>query len=306
MKSFVCALVLSFVLCFLSQAGEAFKAPVGPALQEVSVNVLCPGKYGGSGGAQGSGTVFLSRVDGKPSAWVLTAYHVIKGQREVSSVISREGSTKKSVGYRDTQIIQERVLNGRIVGELKFDAEVISVDASRDIALLRIRDGEFSDVGASFFLDGRIPAAGTELYHCGAPGGKDTGGTCSLTMGIVSRIGVRIPGFGGGSKHGVFDQTDTAALGGSSGGLLALKSDGRFIGMITLGLRGGDSFHWYVPARSILDWAEEIDVMWLFDPKLDRPSEDDVDKIILENVRIKTTPSVSVPTPAATHETLEK
>jgi len=302
MKNFMLSFVLCFVLCFPSLADK----PVGPTLQKVSVNVLCPGKYGGSGGAQGSGTVFLSEIDGKASAWVLTAYHVIKGQREVSDVISRTGSTKKSVSYRDAQIIQERVLAGRIVGELKFDAEIISVDASRDIALLRIRDGEFSDVGATFFLDGDIPLAGTELYHCGAPGGKDTGGTCSLTMGIVSRIGVRIPGFGGGSKHGVFDQTDTAALGGSSGGLLALKSDGRFIGMITLGLRGGDSFHWYVPARSILDWAEEINVQWLFDDTCDRPTEKDIKKIILENVKMKLSTTFPVPVPATEYKTLEK
>lgn len=306
MKSFVCALVLSFVLCFPSQAGKSSGAPVGPTLQKVSVNVLCPSKYGGSDGAQGSGTVFLSEIDGKASAWVLTAYHVIKRQREVSDIINRTGSTKKSVSYRDAQIIQERVLAGRIVGELKFDAEIISVDASRDIALLRIRDGEFSDVGAVFYLDSSIPLAGTELYHCGAPGGKGTGGTCSLTMGIVSRIGVRIPDFGGGSKHGVFDQTDTAALGGSSGGLLALKSDGRFIGMITLGLRGGDSFHWYVPARSILDWAKEINVNWLFDPTYDRPTEKDIEKIILENVKMTVTLPVLVPTPASPRETLDK
>jgi len=303
---FVCFLGL-YVFCGPSvAAAPAYKAPVGPALQEVSVNVLCPSKYGGSGGAQGSGTVFLSEVDGAPSAWVLTAYHVIKGQREVSDVISRAGTTKKSVSYRDAQIIQERVLAGRIVGELKFDAEIVSVDASRDIALMRIRDGEFSDVGARFYLDSEIPVAGTELYHCGAPGGKDTGGTCSLTMGIVSRIGVRIPGFGGGSKHGVFDQTDTAALGGSSGGLLALKSDGRFIGMITLGLRGGDSFHWYVPARSILDWADEINVQWLFDLTCDRPTEKDIEKIILENVKMGTSPAALVPTPAVIRETLKK
>lgn len=304
---FVCFFGL-YVFCDPSTAATSAKrVTVGPSLQKVSVNVLCPSKYGGSGGAQGSGTVFLSEIDGLPSAWVLTAYHVIKGQREVSDVISRTGSTKKSVSYRDAQIIQERVLAGRIVGELKFDAEIISVDASRDIALLRIRDGEFSDVGALFYLDGVIPLAGTELYHCGAPGGKDTGGTCSLTMGIVSRIGVRIPGFGGGSKHGVFDQTDTAALGGSSGGLLALKSDGRFIGMITLGLRGGDSFHWYVPARSILDWADEISVQWLFDPTCDRPTEEDIDRIILENVKMKLSAIelTSVPTPA-TNEALEK
>lgn len=276
-------LVLLFAFLF---ASVSFAEKVGPSLQKVSVNVLCPDNYR-SNGAQGSGTVFLSTVNGQPSTWIVTAYHVIKGLRKVLSVIDAEGNTKKVVSFRDAQIIQERLLNGRIVGELKFDALVINVDQRRDIALLRVRDGSFSKLGATFYLDKEIPCAGTELYHCGAPGGKSTGGTCSLTMGIVSRIGVRIPDFGGGSKHGVFDQTDTAALGGSSGGLLALKSDGRFIGMITLGLRGGDNFHWYVPARAILDWATEIDAAWLFNPSLDRPTEDDIDGIPLENTNVR-------------------
>jgi len=265
---------------------------VGPGLQSVSVNVLCVSKYGS--GAQGSGTIFLSEVGGKPAAFVLTAYHVISDMRKVESVI-RNGTTKKVVSYRDAQIIQERVLNGRIVGELKFDAVVINVDQRRDIALLRVRDGEFSKLGATFYLDSEIPTAGTEIYHCGAPGGKGTGGTCSLTMGIVSRIGVRIPDFGGGSKHGVFDQTDTAALGGSSGGLLALKSDGRFIGMITLGLNGGDNFHWYVPARAILSWAKEVDAFWLFDTSVERPTEDDIDSIRLENNHETKSPTPATP-----------
>ncbi len=293
MKSFV----LCFVLCFCTTTPLAFSEKpseqvtvsiVGPSLQTVSVNVL-------AGKSQGSGTIFLSTVDGKPAAFVITAYHVIDGLRNVESIVDSKGTSRKIVSYRDAQIIQERVLNGRIVGEVKFDAYILNADKQRDIALLRVRDGSFSQVGAEFYLDAAIPCAGTELYHCGAPGGKDTGGTCSLTMGIVSRIGVRIPGFGGGSKHGVFDQTDTAALGGSSGGLLALKSDGRFIGMITLGLRGGDNFHWYVPARAILKWSDQIGVVWLFDPSLDRPTKKDIEGIPLENLALTKTPPEAKP-----------
>ena len=119
------------------------------------------------------------------------------------------------------------------------------------------------------------------IFHAGAPGGKEIGGSASLTGGLISRIGVRIPEFGG-SEHGVFDQTDTAALGGSSGGLIALRDDGRWIGMITLGLTGGDSFHWIVPIRSVREWAKEIDVEWLLDPTHPRPAEKDLDSIPLE------------------------
>ncbi len=249
---------------------------VGPYLQKVSVNVHCEG-------SQGSGTIFLSTVDGRPSAWVITANHVVRGLREVSSVIGPDGESRKSIRYSDAQIIQEQVEKGRTIGELKYDAKIINVDKQRDIALLRVRKGDFTNIGASFYLRSSIPLAGTEIFHCGAPGGKETGGTCSLTSGIISRIGVRIPGFGGGSELGIFDQTDTAALGGSSGGMIALKSNGQWIGMITLGL-GGDSFHWFVPMRSVSDWAEEIGVTWLLDPSLDRPTEEQINSIVLEHL----------------------
>ena len=65
--------------------------------------------------------------------------------------------------------------------------------------------------------------------------------------------------------------------------MIALKSDGRYIGMITLGLRGGDNFHWIVPARSILEWADEVNVRWLFDKSRKRPTELDINKIVLEH-----------------------
>jgi len=287
-KLFLLSLLICCCCLYGIHVGQA--SEVGPMLQKVSVNVYCEKNYGG-GGVQGSGTIFLSEVDGKQAAFIITANHVVDGLREVKSVIIA-GETKKVVRYKDAQIIQEQVENGRAIGEIKYDAKILSVDTRRDIALLRVRKGDFSNVGAIFYI-GDIPPVGTEIYHCGAPGGKDLGGTSSLTAGIISRVGVRIPGFGGGSELGIFDQTDTAALGGSSGGMVVLKSNGQWIGMITLGLGGGDNFHWLVPIRSISEWAGEIGVMWLLDPSLERPTEDDISNIVLENQA-----GVKSPTPA--------
>jgi len=261
------------LVCALA-AHVAAACEVGPQLQQISVNVLC-------GSSQGSGTIVLTEVEGKPSTWVLTAAHVVAGHRRVKDIVGSDGEERKQITYKDAQIIQEQVAGGRVVGELKYDAKVVNVDRQRDIALLRVRIDKFTDSGATFYLDDDIPQAGTPLFHCGAPGGKEVGGTCSLTTGIVSRIGVRIPEFGG-SEHGVFDQTDAAALPGSSGGLVALRDDGRWIGMITLGIQGGDSFHWIVPIRSVRQWAKELHLEWLLDPKAPRPTQADIDKIPLE------------------------
>lgn len=273
--SAICVLAI----CLAATAAEPPES-IGPRLQRISVNITCPGS-GYSGGAQGSGTLILAEVGGKTTTWVLTANHVVKGLREVKDVIGPGGEEKKQVRYRDARIIQEQVQNGRGVGEQTYDAKIINVDPRRDIALLRVRIDKFADDGAVFYRDDAIPQPGTAILHCGSPGGKETGGTCSLTSGIISRIGVRIPEFGG-SEHGVFDQTDTAALGGSSGGLIALQDDGRWVGMITLGLRGGDSFHWIVPIRSVRAWAKAVKVEWLLDPKITRPSETDIQQIPLE------------------------
>lgn len=271
------------LVCVLAlTVGGVAAEPVGPGLQAVSVNICCPSTYGGAGEAEGSGTLVVGKVGDKPAVWVLTAHHVVKDLRSEKEVVSPGGEKKTHVSYRDAQIIQERVVDGRAVGETKVDAKVVSVDERRDIALLRIRDGEFKQKGVTFYAVKDIPQPGTALYHCGAPGGKEIGGTCSLTAGIVSRLGVRIPEFGG-SEHGVFDQVDCPALGGSSGGLVALRDNGQWVGMITLGLGGGDSFHWIVPVRSVRDWATEIKAEWLLDPSKPQPKEDDVAKIPLEN-----------------------
>lgn len=274
------ALCLALCAC-AALAAEQPATPVGPFLQRVSVNVCCTGKSGGSTTVEGSGTIIRSDVKEGPASWVLTAHHVVEDLREVKTVIDPEGDEKKQVHYRDAQVVQEQVEGGRGVGEVKFDAKIISVDPKRDIALLRVRKGDFAEQVVKFFLEDGIPPPGTEIYHCGAPGGKEIGGTCSLTLGIVSRIGVRIPEFGG-SEHGVFDQTDCAGLGGSSGGLVALKKDGRWVGMITLGLSGSDSFHWVVPVRSVKEWAKEVGVEWLLEPSQDRPTEDEIGQIPLE------------------------
>lgn len=282
-KFLLCVLFLSLFTAGDTRVSADDVAPtpivnVGPMLQPLSVNVYCPASYGG--GVQGSGTIFLSLVDGKQAAFILTAHHVVEDLREVKSVII-DGVTKKVVRYKDAQIIQEQVENGRAIGEIKYDAKILSVDPRRDIAILRVRKGDFSDAGATFYL-GPIPLVGTEVLHCGSPGGKDLGGTSSLTAGIISRVGVRIGGFGGGSELGIFDQVDAAAMGGSSGGMVCLKSDGRLIGIVTLGLQSGHSFHWLVPARAILDWSDEAEIRWLFDPALDRPTEKDIEIIPLE------------------------
>mgnify|MGYP001582166262 CR=1 FL=1 len=250
--------------CHAADAPAAATGPVGPRLQATSVNIKATTGYGG---AQGSGTVVLRKVENVDTAFVVTAAHVIDGLRSVQETIVA-GDKKQHVTYRDAQIVQEVATTdgSRTVGDTRLDARVLCVDYSRDIAVLRVRAQATLKSSAEFYKGQEIPQAGTEILHCGSPGGQDTGGTATLTSGIISRTGVRIPDFGG-SDNGVFDQTDTAALGGSSGGMVCLRSTGEWIGMITLGLGGGggDSFHWFVPVRAVREFCDKAKCAWLLD-----------------------------------------
>lgn len=275
------AIVLTLALLVSAvTAGEPQN--VGPKLQATSVNIKAKGGYGS---AQGSGTIFLvprhPKKGDRQVAFILTAEHVIDGLREVKTAIV-DGKERKVVRYNDAQIVQEvgNENNSRMVGDKSLDAKVRSVDPTRDIALLQVRAvGEFTESGE--FCTEEVHVAGTKIFHCGAPGGSDLGGSASLTAGIVSRTGVRIADFGG-SEEGVFDQLDCSGLGGSSGGMVCLQDGGEWVGMITLGLNGGDSFHWMVPVRSVREWAKEAGTEWLLDPNGKLPSDAELDEIPLE------------------------
>jgi S1-C subfamily serine protease len=293
--------ILSLVFTLVCLPGLAFcdnanlaGQPVGIYLQNISVNVKA--KSG-----QGSGTIFISEVGGKKINFVLTAYHVVEALRSVQTVIDNEGNEKKRVVYDDAVITQEHVENGRKVGEIRYDAKVICVDPRRDIALLQIRKENAISVSGTFYLDSEIPPPGTLIFHCGAPGGQEIGGSASVTGGIISRIGVSITDFGP-AEHAIYDQVDCAALPGSSGGLIALQSDGRWIGMITLGLQGSDSFHWMVPVRIVKEWAKEAKIEWFIDPNLPRPSEEDLKNVPLE---INPTGQIKTSRPTASKNDIE-
>lgn len=269
------------VLLLAACAAAAPPTDVGPFLQSISVNVKATKGYGG---AEGSGTVVLVKRKGAdPLTFILTANHVVDGLRETKTVTDDEGQDRKVVRYRDAQVVQETQNEDgtRVVGDTRLDAKVVSVDTERDIALLQVRAVGRFDEGARFYADEKVPSVGTAILHCGCPGGQETSGTGAVTAGIVSRVGVRIPDFGG-AEHGIFDHVDCAALGGSSGGMIAKASTGEWIAMLTLGLRGGDSFHWCVPIRSVRAWAEEVGCPWLLDPDA-TVTEEQIDALVLEN-----------------------
>ena len=254
-----------------------------------------------AGPAEGSGTIIQRLVEGEKTSFILTANHVVDNLRRTKKVTTPDGDEKTQISYDDAYVVQEWLdeKTGERVGETKVLARIFSVDEKRDIAALEVKAKGWKDATISFFQGTDIPSAGTAIIHCGSPGGQEMGAG-SVLFGNVARIGCRITEFG----PYPFDQLACPALGGSSGGMVVLQGGGptcgQWIGMITLGLQGGDSFHWMVPVRIVRDWAKEVGCEWLLD-SAGKTTREALSKIPLENAKAGFSKASASPTgPAVT------
>jgi hypothetical protein len=225
-----------------------------------------------AGMAQGSGEI--KTRDGVSFVW--TAGHVVAHLRSTRQVIDpKSGSVRTLVEFKDAKVVKEFVEDGRSVGRLEMDAEIIrysDADNGEDLALLRVRKKNFIKSSVQFYLEDKTPPVGTTLYHCGSLLGQV--GSNSFTRGIMSQHGRVIYGK-------VYDQTTCAAFPGSSGGGVYM-ADGRMVGMIVRG--AGETFNLIVPVRRIREWAKTANVEFAIDDKVKMPSDADMKKIPVEEI----------------------
>jgi hypothetical protein len=266
--------LLSLFLAVTGVAGEVKKT--ADYLQEVSVTIVSEGRFSRG---EGSGVIFSRKdKDGNTINFIWTAAHVIDNLRSERKVIVN-GASKTIVDFKDAKIVKVLRQNGRTVGQLELDAEVVKYSDSEDghdLALLKVRKLNFVDSTVRFYLDKEIPKLGTDLWHVGSLLGQM--GANSMTDGIYSQTGRIIKSL---NKH-VFDQTTVAAFPGSSGGGVFLKSDARYVGMLVRG--AGETFNLIVPVRRMVIWAEKNDIMWALDPKVKLPTADELAKMPIEDV----------------------
>lgn len=233
-------------------------------LQSISVTIH-------SGRSQGSGVV--KTRNGVNYIW--TAAHVVAGLRETRQVIDKNGSVRNVVEFKDAQVVAELIEDGRSVGKLSMDAEVIrysDADTGEDLALLRIRKKNFIRSSVRFYLDEKIPPVGCKLYHVGSLLGQV--GSNSLTDGIMSQHGRVL-------YNKVYDQSTCAAFPGSSGGGVYLKEDGRYVGMIVRG--AGETFNLMVPVRRMREWAKSVNVEFALDDSVPVPTDAELRKMPIES-----------------------
>jgi len=268
--------LLGFTLTFTSYSGEK-KQSVAEHLQNVSVTIRSEGAYSAG---EGSGVIFTRKdSEGNLVNFVWTAAHVIDNLRSERKVLVR-GMPKTLIEFKDPVIIKEIRQNGRTVGRLQMDAEVLKYSESEkghDLALLRVRRLNFVTDSVTFYLDKKIPPLGTDLLHVGSLLGQM--GANSMTDGIYSQHGRIIKSL---NKH-VFDQTTCTAFPGSSGGGVYLKSgeNSKYVGMLVRG--AGEGFNLIVPVRRMVDYCEKNKIMWALDANVKMPTEKELKEMPIES-----------------------
>ena len=267
-------LLLGFSLALSSYADEK-KTSTAEHLQNVSVTIRSEGDFSVG---EGSGVIFTRKdPEGNQVNFVWTAAHVIDNLRKTRKTVVN-GAPKTIVEFKDPMVVKEIRQNGRTVGRLQMDAEVLKysdADDGHDLALLRVRKLNFVTDTVTFYLDKKIPNLGDDLLHVGSLLGQM--GANSMTDGIYSQHGRLIKSL---NKH-VFDQTTCTAFPGSSGGGVYLKKDARYVGMLVRG--AGEGFNLIVPVRRMVDYAEKHKIMWALDRGVPMPSESDLKKMPIEN-----------------------
>jgi len=298
---FLIALMAAAILSLPTHTSAEDKSvkEISQLLQDISVTVK-------SGGGEGSGVIITRTIPiaidskGKPLTakvnFIWTAAHVIDNLRSVRTVI-KDGRPIKIVEFKDAQIVQELVEDGRRVGEVKMEAKVIKYSDSEngeDLALLMVRKKGFIDKSVTFYNDtGKPVAIGTELYHVGSLLGQT--GSNSLTRGIISQIG-RVLDLGTGDGV-VFDQTTVTAFPGSSGGGVFLSERsgnkaGQYVGMLVRG--AGETFNLIVPVRRIREYAQREGILWSVDEAAPTPTLKEILSLPIEGGATKSSEGIKL------------
>ncbi len=271
-----CAILL---LAPAASAAPVTNQDVIDNLQNVSVTVSVDGQ------GRGSGTLFTREVEpGVFKSFVWTAGHVIEDLRFERSVIDKKTGLKRIVvGFKDCQIYQETIQDGRKVEQRYLDCRVIcysNCETGDDQGLLGVRLRNYTQETTTFYPGEEIPGIGTELIHMGSFLGDI--GSCSFTTGVTSQVG-RLLALESMYFEAVYDQTSAVAFPGSSGGGVFSQETGQYIGMLTAGIDQG--FAWYVPVRRMRDWAKSMNLEWAMDATVPMPNKADLKEIPLDDGR---------------------
>lgn len=210
-------------------------------------------------GAMGTG-VIITRGDRN---YVWTDAHVVESSRVASSMMF---FGEVYVYFKPVVVRSFVIKNGVIVGRHDSEAEVIrySDSSHEDLALLEIKEHNFSKEDTVWNISNLPPAIGTNISHFGFMRGLSG----CFSTGVVSQPSVI-------SRNIVFDRTSLITLNGGSGGGM-YDSDGACIGLldgiyVRYGVESG--INNIIPARRIKAYAKRVGVMWAINPYVAMPSD---------------------------------
>jgi S1-C subfamily serine protease len=217
-------LIKPFTLAILLAASEfsalAQNAPSGLSGEQVvervspSAVLILVGKGDGQVAALGSGLIV------RPDGVILTAYHLVKGMREV----------------------QVRLRNGEVYDQV----ELLAADERRDAATLRIAATGLAVLPVA---SPSVVASGAQVFLISSGAGLPW----SASSGILSamRMADDVPGAGSGYR---LLQFTAAVAPGSSGGVL-VDTQGRALGMVVGSVSAGQNLNFAVPLESVAGLA---------------------------------------------------
>lgn len=206
---------------------------VAARLQQSSVMVVTPMR-------RGSGMLFRACND---SWWVWTAAHVV------------------NAGHSHYYAVRVILPNGQHV-----QGFVARYSKENDIALIRLQD-RVHGCQSVVFHDGERPSVGEAVYAVGSPcGDYDNPFPQTVTAGIISYAGRDVP------SYGLVDQCSAPTIGGNSGGMIALQSNGQVLGIVSGG--PGESFTLYIPTWRIREYARTHQVEFAVNPTVVPPEVD--------------------------------
>jgi hypothetical protein len=101
----------------------------------------------------------------------------------------------------------------------------------------------------------------------------------------------------------VYDQVSCPGFAGCSGSGLFLNNE-KMAGLLVRG--SGETYILCVPARRIVKWAKSTNIEWIVDDKVPVPSQDEIDKIIVEDNGISYDAKSADKKPASPHANVKK
>jgi hypothetical protein len=240
-------IIIGLLGAFALNAAERY---VPEYLKQISVTVRADG-------SEGSGSLFVRKVDGKDRVFCWSAGHVVASLRREEERL-KDGKPNKIITFDDPKLVRElRNADGRRTGEVIVDARVIRYSPANknDLVLLMALSEDFKAEATTEFYSAtaKLHRIGTHQHHMGSFLGSS--GAASYSDGVISahgRILFKVD----------FCQTSCVAYPGSSGGPV-VDDDGKYTGMLVRG--AGSDYNLTVPVRRMWKWTKDNGILWSMD-----------------------------------------